>query len=71
VGVRNSLGGAKWLCHFSYLTLRQSSAYPQNIDTCFSKSLMRTMQAMPHSMNLLCQLEFKVTYAYNITKVTF
>ena len=50
VGVRNSLGSAKWLCHFSYLTLRQSSAYPQNIDTCFSKSLMRTNQAMYYSM---------------------
>ena len=63
VGVRNSLGSAKWLCHFSYLTLKQSSAYPQNIDTRFSKSLMRTNQAMLHSMNLRCRLIFNVTTA--------
>ena len=28
--------------HFSYLTLRQSSTNPKNIDARFSKSLMRT-----------------------------
>jgi hypothetical protein len=65
VGVRNSLGSVKWLCHFSYLTLKQSSAYPQNIDTRFSKSLMRTNQAMLHSMNLRCRLIFNVTIAIN------
>ena len=38
VGVRNSLGSAKWLCHFSYLTLRQSSTIPKNTDARFPKS---------------------------------
>ena len=31
----------KMASHFSYLTLRQSSTNPQNIDARFSKSLMR------------------------------